>query len=66
MREVDEQDELTNPDTANSSERVIYCTFSGIREQTPNDEKNPNMPANFQKRKYKSAEKDMRCIFKGN
>ena len=44
---------------------MVYCTFSGIQEQTSNDELSPIQTQNSLNKKSYPKEKDMRCFFKG-
>ena len=43
---------------------MVYCTFSGIKEQTTADERACNMPARIQDRRKMEQAKDMRCFYK--
>ena len=43
---------------------MVYCTFSGIKEQTPSDERASEQPSNVTRRGGAPRPKDMRCFFK--
>lgn len=43
---------------------MVYCTFSGIKEQTPNDERASELASSFAERRNTSRPKDMRCFYK--
>jgi len=43
---------------------MVYCTFSGIKEQTPTDENSSNMPSSLSERHNMTKAKDMRCFYK--
>lgn len=45
---------------------MVYCTFSGIKEQTPSDERASSMPSSIKERRNQIANKDMRCFYKNN
>lgn len=42
---------------------MVYCTFSGIKEQTPTDENSSNMPSTLSERHNMTKTKDMRCFY---
>ena len=43
---------------------MVYCTFSGVKEQTPSDERASEQPSNLTCRGGAPRPKDMRCFFK--
>lgn len=46
--------------------QMVYCTFSGIREQTPKDERASSQPSSLKQIRKQTLTKDMRCFYSGS